>query len=180
MFWKFVTGCKIIEKIWQKNINIKQKLIDKSNYKIVKISKVSNKVIEDLIDNLKLGLSEDFFISFESLLKLGKRAKSAIETQYNHMDDDHNFRKEIFNFLLNCMDEDIANLPLERLYHPDFIIRANTIMQLEREDSLKYLDDKKEPYLYMFQVDELSYRGCVPASRSSGQLAPVAACVRSI
>ena len=113
---------------------------DKSNYKIVKVSKVNDKMIYKLINNLKLGLSEDFFISFESLLKLGKRAKSAIETQYNHMDDDHNFRKEIFNFLLNCMDEDIANPPLERLYHPDFIIRANSIMQLEREDSLKYLN----------------------------------------
>ena len=112
----------------------------KSNYKIVKISEVSNKLIYDLIDNLKLGLSEEFFISFESLLKLGKRAKLAIESQFNHMDDDHNFKKEVFNFLLNYMDDDIVNPPLEQLYHPDFIIRANTIMQLEREDALKYVN----------------------------------------
>ena len=113
---------------------------DKSNYKIIEVSKVSDKIINNLIDNLKLGLSEDFFISFESLLVLGKRAKSAIETQYNHMDDDHNFRKEIFNFLLNYIDDNIENPPLEQLYHPDFIIRANTIMQLEKEESLKYLN----------------------------------------
>lgn len=87
-----------------------------------------------------MGLSEDFFISLESLCTLGKRAKSAIETQYNHMDDDHIFRKEIFNFLLNYIDDNIENLPLEQLYHPDFTIRANTIMQLEKEDSLKYLN----------------------------------------
>ena len=113
---------------------------DKSNYKIIEVSKVSDQIINNLIDNLKLGLSEDFFISFESLLVLGKRAKSAIETQYNHMDDDHNFRKEIFNFLLNYIDDNVENPPLEQLYHPDFIIRANTIMQLEKEESLKYLN----------------------------------------
>ena len=56
------------------------------------------------------------------------------------MDDDHNFRKEIFNFLLNYIDDNIENPPLEQLYHPDFIIRANTIMQLEKEESLKYLN----------------------------------------
>lgn len=113
---------------------------DKPNYEIIKASKVNDKIIDHLINNLKLGLSEEFFISFESLLKLGKRAKLALETQFNHMDDDHNFRKEIFNFLLNYMDDDIANPPLEQLFHPDFIIRAKTIMQLGKEDSLKYLN----------------------------------------
>ena len=111
----------------------------KSNYKVIKVSKVNNQIINHLIDNLKLGLSDEFFISFESLLKLGERAKSAIETQYHHMDDDHNFRKEIFNFLLNHIDDNIERLPLEQLYNPDFIIRAKTIMKLENEDFLKYL-----------------------------------------
>ena len=67
--------------------------LDKENYKIIEISKVDNKIIKKLIDNLKLGLSDDFFISFESLLKLGKKAESMIESQIKDIDNEHSYKK---------------------------------------------------------------------------------------
>ena len=114
---------------------------DKENYEIMEISKIDDKIIKKLIDNLKLDLSDDFFISFESLLKLGKRAESAIESQIKDMDEVHNFKKEIFNFLhKNIKTNEIENPLITRLYHPDFIIRANAIMHIDKNDALKYLN----------------------------------------
>ncbi|KKL14318.1 hypothetical protein LCGC14_2516860, partial [marine sediment metagenome] len=51
---------------------------ESTNWDVIEISKVSDKNIRILIDNLKLDkaeLSDDFFISFESLLKIGNRAE---------------------------------------------------------------------------------------------------------
>ena len=114
---------------------------DKENYEIMEVSKIDDKIIKKLIDNLKLGLSDDFFISFESLLKLGKRAESAIESQIKDMDDVHNFKKELFNFIHKYIKaNEIENPLIPRLYHPDFIVRANAIMHIEKNDALKYLN----------------------------------------
>ena len=115
--------------------------LDKENYKIIEISKVDNKIIKKLIDNLKLGISDNFFISFESLLKLGKKAEFVIESQIKDIDDENNFKKEIFNILLKFIKtNEIENPLIKRLYHPDFIIRAKAIMHLEKNEALKYLN----------------------------------------
>ena len=115
--------------------------LDKDNYKIIEISKVDNKIIKKLIDNLKLGISDDFFISFESLLKLGKKAESVIESQIKDIDNEHNFKKEIFNILLKFLKtKEIENPLITQLYHPDFTIRAKAIIHLEKNEALKYLN----------------------------------------
>ena len=114
---------------------------DKSNHKILEISKVDDKIIKRLIDNLKLDLSDNFFISFESLIKLGKKAESALESVIHEIDDHHQFKKEIFNLLLNFIkNNEIENPLLLKLYQPDFIVRANALMQIEKNDALKNLN----------------------------------------
>jgi len=115
--------------------------LDKSNYEIIEISKVDDKIIKKLIDNLKLDLSDNFFISFESLIKLGKKAESALESVIHEIDDHHQFKKEIFNLLLNFIKNNkIENPLLLNLYHPDFIVRANALMQIEKNNALKNLN----------------------------------------
>jgi hypothetical protein len=114
---------------------------DKTNHKILEISKVDDKIIKRLIDNLKLDLSDNFFISFESLIKLGKKAESALESVIHEIDDHHQFKKEVFNLLLNFIkNNEIENPLLLKLYHPDFIVRANALMQIEKNDALKNLN----------------------------------------
>ena len=114
---------------------------NKSNYKILKVSKVDDKIIKRLIDNLKLDLSDNFFLSFESLIKLGKKAESALESVIHDIDDHHQFKKEVFKLLLNFIkNNEIENPLLLRLYHPDFIVRANALMQIKKNDALKNLN----------------------------------------
>jgi hypothetical protein len=114
---------------------------DKTNHKILEISKVDDKIIKRLIDNLKLDLSDNFFISFESLIKLGKKAESALESVIHEIDDHHQFKKEVFNLLLNFIkNNEIENPLLLKLYHPDFIVRANALVQIEKNDALKNLN----------------------------------------
>jgi len=47
--------------------------IDNPNWDVVEVSKVNDKIIMKLLNYLKYDVSEKFFISFESLLKLGNR-----------------------------------------------------------------------------------------------------------
>ena len=46
---------------------------DEGYWDIVEVSKISDKIIERLLDYIKNEISENFFISFESVLKLGKK-----------------------------------------------------------------------------------------------------------
>ena len=53
------------------------------NWDLIEISQVDDKIIRSLINNLKLDksdLSDNFFIAFESLLKIGKKAEDSLET----------------------------------------------------------------------------------------------------
>ena len=52
---------------------------DNANWGVIEISKITNRIIEKLINNLKSELSDDFFISFESLIKIGKKAETMLE-----------------------------------------------------------------------------------------------------
>ena len=82
-------------KIWEEDDNI--------NWDIIEISKVDDKIIKRLIENLELDtseLSENFFISFESLLKLGKKIESVLDLFIKETTKIHNCKVDTFNFIL--------------------------------------------------------------------------------
>ncbi|MBY9006501.1 MAG: HEAT repeat domain-containing protein [Candidatus Lokiarchaeota archaeon] len=103
------------------------------------MSKVNDIIIKNLIDKLNLGISDDFFISFESLIKLGKRAKSGIIAYIEKKELD-SFIKNVLVYILYYIDNQKFDLPLViNLYHTDFIIRAKTIMSIEEEGITHYI-----------------------------------------
>jgi hypothetical protein len=122
-------------KLWEEEEN--------TNWDLIEISKVDDKIIKKLITNLDLRsptLSDKFFISLESLLKLGKRIKPVIESYIQETNEIHNFKLDIFNFILKFIEKDtIDDILIPQLYHPDFIIRARTILRIEEKADLKYL-----------------------------------------
>lgn len=102
------------------------------NWETIKISKVNDKIIEMLLNNLKLDLSDDFFISFESLLKLGEKSESQIISILSEMDEIRDFKKHLFKFILDFIQNKKNNYYLvPQLFNPDFIVRARTIMKIE-------------------------------------------------
>ncbi len=126
------------------NINV-----DEENWQYVEISKIDDKIIKKLVNNLKLNLSEEFFLSFESLLKLGKKAEPELTAAIREMDEQHKFKKEIFNALLRYIKTKKSENPLIiQLYHPDFTIRAKAIAQIGHNKDLRYL-----PYLLLLLED---------------------------
>ena len=46
----------------------KFKDLDKENWKFVEISEITDKIIKKLVNNLKMNLSEDFFLSFYDVI----------------------------------------------------------------------------------------------------------------
>ncbi len=123
-------------KIWEEEDDI--------NCDIIKISKVDDKIIRRLINNLMLNssdLSENFFISFESLLKLGKKIEPVLDRYIKDTPEIHNLKVEIFNFILDFAKDNILKYILvPQLYHPDFITRARTVMKLEQVGDLSYIN----------------------------------------
>lgn len=122
-------------KNWEEEENI--------NWDIIEISKVNDKIIRDLIFNLKLDksdLSDEFFISFESLLKIGKKAEAVLDSCTKDINEIHKFKIDIFNFILDYVKNNpVEHLMVPRLYHTDFIIRARTIFELEEAGDKKYI-----------------------------------------
>ena len=113
--------------------------LEEDDWHYVKISAIDEKIIKKLIDNLKLDVSEDFFLSFNSLLKLGKRAESEIRSTISEMDEFHKFKKEIFKYLLNNFRYNSGEYPLvSKLYNPDFLIRVQAIKEIDKKN-LNYL-----------------------------------------
>lgn len=113
--------------------------LEEDDWHYVKISAIDEKIIKKLIDNLKLDVSEDFFLSFNSLLKLGKRAESEIQSTISEMDEFHKFKKEIFKYLLKYIRYSGSDYPLvTKLYNPDFLIRVQAIKEIDKKD-LNYL-----------------------------------------
>ena len=113
---------------------------DNANWGVIEVSKITNKIIEKLIDNLKSELSEDFFISFDSLIKIGKKAEPVLKGVLEDNGEKLEFRKDIFKFFLNFFQNDEVENPLVfQLYNPDFIARARAIMQIEETGDLSYL-----------------------------------------
>ena len=122
-------------KLWEEEETI--------NWDLIEISKVDDKIIKKLLNNLDLGttiLSDKFFISLESLLKLGKRIKPVIDAYIQETNEIHNSKLNIFNFILKFIEKDtMDNSLVPQLYHPDFIVRAKTILKIEKNADLRYL-----------------------------------------
>lgn len=123
-------------KIWEEEDNI--------NWDIVEISKVDDKIIRRLINNLKLDvsdISQSFFISFESLLKLGKKIEPVLDSYIKEQTEIHNFKVDIFNLILDFVKNNTLKYVLvPQLYHPDFVTRARTILKLELAADINYLN----------------------------------------
>jgi len=116
---------------------------ESTNWDVIEISKVNDKIIRILINNLKLDkaeLSDDFFISFESLLKIGNKAESVLDSYIRQTNEIHNFKVDIFNFLLDFIrNNSVKHVLVPQLYHTDFITRARTIFKLEEAGDKSYL-----------------------------------------
>jgi len=113
---------------------------DNANWGVIEVSKITNRIIKKLIDNLNSELSDDFFISYESLIRIGKKAEPMLSTIIKNSDGTSGFRRDLFKFALNIIQKDEVENPLIlQLYNPDFIVRARAIMQIEDTGDLTYL-----------------------------------------
>ena len=115
--------------------------IDNPNWDVIEVSKVNDKIIMKLINYLKYDVSEKFFISFESLLKLGNRVPEAtIKNIVKELDQSHDFKKELFQFILNFINNEAVEYHLlPQIYSPDFIVRARAIMKIAENDDVRYM-----------------------------------------
>ncbi|MFX1457205.1 MAG: HEAT repeat domain-containing protein [Promethearchaeota archaeon] len=117
---------------------------ENSKWNVIEISKVDDKIIRTLIDEMELdssALTDNFFIAFESLLKIGKRAENVIDSYINETKEIHNFKVDVFNYLFNFIKNNtIEYLLVPQLYHPDFITRARTIFKIEQAGDKNYLN----------------------------------------
>ncbi|MFW9865163.1 MAG: HEAT repeat domain-containing protein [Candidatus Thorarchaeota archaeon] len=113
------------------------------NWDLIEISQVDDKIIRRLLNNLKLDkseLSDNFFIAFESLLKIGKKAEDSLNEFIKETHEIHNYKVDIFNFLLDFIKNNtVEYLLVPQLYHPDFITRARTVFKIEQARDKKYL-----------------------------------------
>ncbi|MFX0021424.1 MAG: HEAT repeat domain-containing protein [Candidatus Hermodarchaeota archaeon] len=116
---------------------------DDINWDVVKISKVDDKIIRRLIKNLDLDtsvLTQNFFISFESLLKLGKKIEHVLNSYIQETSEIHSYKVDIFNFILDFVKNNtLKHVLVPQLYHPDFVTRARTILKLELACDMDYL-----------------------------------------
>ncbi|MBD3215733.1 MAG: hypothetical protein GF311_24185 [Candidatus Lokiarchaeota archaeon] len=113
--------------------------LDNPNWDIIEISKIDDKIIKKLLNKLSLGISDDFFICFESLMKIGEKAKPVIISHIKKNQIDH-FVRDVLYFILNTIKNNNASPPLlPKLYNPDFIMRARTIMEIEESRKVDYL-----------------------------------------
>ena len=108
---------------------------------VVEIEKVDPSLIKKLVNNIiKLELSDDFYLSFESLMKIGKKAESLIKEGMDKLDYDNNFKKEVLKILLKKINDfEFDNVFIQDLYNPDFITRFRAIKQIQTLEIEKYL-----------------------------------------
>jgi len=124
-----------------KNLGDENNYTESNNWDIVEVSKVNDKIIRKLLDYLKYDISDKFFISFESLLKLGNKVPEAtIKNIISELDQAHNFKKELFQFILNFTKDDTVEYHLlPQIYSPDFIVRARAVMKIKENNDVRYL-----------------------------------------
>ena len=111
------------------------------NYDLIEISKIDQEIIQKLVKNIiNQPLSDEFYLSFESLLKIGSKAENFVKTGLKKLKQHQLFREEILNLVLEGIASQQTDLNIiSKLYHPDFLIRSETIRHLEKEDLRKYL-----------------------------------------
>jgi spore coat polysaccharide biosynthesis protein SpsF (cytidylyltransferase family) len=110
------------------------------NWERIEVSRVDDKIIEKLLNNLKTNISDDFFISFESLLKLGKKIEFHIKAVIDKLPENLELSKDLFEFVLNHIEnKNLEYVLVPQLFHPDFITRARAIMTIDKLNDLKYL-----------------------------------------
>jgi len=124
-----------------KNLGDESNYAESNNWDVVEVSKVNDKIIRKLLDYLKYDISDKFFISFESLLKLGNKVPEAtIKNIISELEQTHNFKKELFQFILNFIkDETVEYHLLPQIYSPDFIVRARAVMKIKENNDVRYL-----------------------------------------
>ncbi|MGV9171764.1 MAG: HEAT repeat domain-containing protein [Promethearchaeia archaeon] len=111
--------------------------MEEQNWQLMEVSEVNDKIIENLLIHLKINLSEEVFISVESLLKIGKKAESQIDDFLTRYSKSKKYHIALIQKISKYLKNEGVNPTLLKLYHPDFIIRAKAIMQLERKEILK-------------------------------------------
>jgi len=124
-----------------KNLGDENNYAESTNWDVVEVSKVSDKIIRKLLNYLKYDISDKFFISFESLLKLGNKVpETTIKNIISELDQAHNFKKELFQFILNFTKDDTVEYHLlPQIYSPDFIVRARAVMKIKENNDVRYL-----------------------------------------
>jgi hypothetical protein len=120
--------------------NKKEEFLSNLQWEEVKVSNVNQKTIKKLVLNLlNLEISDDFFLSIESLIRLGKKPISIIRNILdNHIEK--NFRTNLLNYIIKYAEMRIENNVILQLYNTDFVIRARTIMFLEENEFEKYIE----------------------------------------
>lgn len=111
------------------------------NWDVIEVSQVNDKIIRKLLNYLKCDISDNFFISFESLLKLGNKIpQTTIKKLIEDMEKAHEFKKELFQFILNFTEEGLVEYHLlPELYNPDFIMRAKAVMKITDNNDTRYI-----------------------------------------
>ncbi len=124
-----------------KNLGDENNYAESNNWDVVEVSKVNDKIIRKLLDYLKYDISDKFFISFESLLKLGNKIpETTIKNIISELEQAHNFKKELFQFILNFIKDDTVEYHLlPQIYSPDFIVRARAVMKIKENNDVRYL-----------------------------------------
>ncbi|MFX1398146.1 MAG: HEAT repeat domain-containing protein [Promethearchaeota archaeon] len=114
---------------------------DSIRWDTIRLSEITIENIQALAYNLTLDLSENFYIAFDSLEKIGVKAQKTLVSTIKSLKKD-DWRKKILNYLANSLKDSIIALPLvSRLYHPDFIQRARAIIiASELSGGIDYFD----------------------------------------
>ncbi|MHA1782858.1 MAG: HEAT repeat domain-containing protein [Promethearchaeota archaeon] len=118
------------------------KYIDENFYwDEIEISKVDDKIVNSLLNYLKKDISDEFFMAFESILKLkNKISRHQIIELLMNLKKEYRFRKELLFFILNYLNGKLDDYDLlPKLYNPDFIVRAKTIKKIKQKKDAKYL-----------------------------------------
>ncbi|MHA1669005.1 MAG: HEAT repeat domain-containing protein [Promethearchaeota archaeon] len=114
---------------------------DEEYWDIIEVSKVDDKIIKSLLTHLKDKISEKFFISFESLLKIARKIpKLDVSNIISELDESDLFTRELLKFILSFIKKEVIDYQLlPQLYSPDFILRAKIVMKIKEYDNKKYI-----------------------------------------
>ena len=85
-----------------KNLGDESHYNENPTWDVIEVSKVNDEIIKRLLNYLKSDISENFFISFESLLKLGMKVPQlTLKSICNELDQSSDYKRELFDFIIN-------------------------------------------------------------------------------